>query len=53
MTIDTQNEMRILHQLWRDRHHRFLYPGTEEAIAFKERTEKRLESFKKQYPWLE
>jgi hypothetical protein len=53
MTIDTQNEMRILHQLWRDRHHRFLYPGTEEAIAFKERTEKRLESFKKQYLWLE
>jgi hypothetical protein len=53
MTIDTQNEMRTLHQLWRDRHHRFLYPGTEEAIAFKERTEKHLESFKKQYPWLE
>jgi hypothetical protein len=53
MTIDTQNEMRILHQLWRDRHHRFLYPGTEEAIAFKERTEKHLENLKKQYPWLE
>ena len=53
MTIDTQNEMRTLHQLWRDRHHRFLYPGTEEAIAFKERTEKHLENLKKQYPWLE
>ena len=53
MTADTQNEMRTLHQFWRDRHHRFLHPDTEEAIAFAQRTENRLQSLKKQYPWLE
>ena len=53
MTDDTQNEMRILHQLWRDRHHRFLHPDTEEAVTFAQRTENRLQSLKKQYPWLE
>ena len=53
MTVDTQNEMRTLHQFWRDRHHRFLHPDTEEAIAFAQRTENRLQSLKKQYPWLE
>lgn len=53
MAADTQNEMRALHQLWRDRHHRFLHPGTEDAVTFGERLEKRLQSLKKQYPWLE
>ena len=53
MTVDTQNEMRTLHQLWRDRHHRFLHPDTEDAIAFAQYTEIRLQSLKKQYPWLE
>ena len=53
MTADTQNEMRTLHQFWRDRHHRFLHPDTEDAIAFAQRTENRLQSLKKQYPWLE
>jgi broad specificity phosphatase PhoE len=53
MTVDTQNEMRTLHQFWRDRHHRFLHPDTEDAIAFAQRTENRLQSLKKQYPWLE
>ena len=28
MTTDTQQEMRILHQLWRDRQHRFLHPDS-------------------------
>jgi hypothetical protein len=53
MTVETQNEMRVLHQFWRDRHHRFLHPDTAEAIAFAQRTENRLQSLKKQYPWLE
>ena len=53
MNAATQHEMQVMHQLWRDRSHRFLHPDTEEAIAFAERTEKRLQSLKKQYPWLE
>ena len=53
MTVDTQNEMRVLHQFWRDRHHRLLHPDTAEAIAFAQRIENRLQSLKKQYPWLE
>ena len=53
MTVETQNEMRVLHQFWRDRHHRFLHPDTAEAIAFAQRIENRLQSLKKQYPWLE
>jgi hypothetical protein len=53
MTGDTQSEMRTLHQLWRDCHHRFLHPGAEESIAFAERIEKRFQDLKKQYPWLE
>ena len=52
MTADTQNEMRSLHQLWRDRHHRFLHPETEEAKDFAQRTEIRLQNLKKRYPWL-
>ena len=53
MTVDTQSEMRTLHQLWRDRHHRFLHPESEEAIAFAERLKERSQGLKKQYPWLE
>jgi hypothetical protein len=52
MTADTQNEMRSLHQLWRDCHHRFLHPETEEAKDFAQRTEIRLQNLKKRYPWL-
>ena len=53
MTVDTQSEMRTLHQLWRDRHHRFLHPESEEAIAFAEHLKERSQGLKKQYPWLE
>jgi hypothetical protein len=53
MTVDTQSEMRTLHQLWRDRHHRFLHPESEEAIAFAERLKERSRGLKQQYPWLE
>ena len=53
MTLDTQSEMRILRQLWQDRHHRVLHPETQDAITFAKRTETCLQSLKKQYPWLE
>ena len=53
MTVDTQSEMRTLHQLWRDRHHRFLHPESEEAIAFAEHLKERSQGLKKQYSWLE
>jgi hypothetical protein len=52
MTTDTQAEMRILHQLWRDRHHRFLHPDTDEAKAFLLRTEQKLQTLQQRYSWL-
>lgn len=52
MMKDTQAEMRTLHQLWRDRHHRFLHPESEEARAFQERTNQRLHELQERYPWL-
>ena len=52
MTIDTQGEMRTLYQLWRDRHHRFLHPESEEAQTFAERIASRVQNLKEQYPWL-
>ena len=52
MTADTQNEMRLLHQLWRDRHHRFLHPETEEAKVFAERIEQKLHDLQQRYAWL-
>lgn len=53
MTVDTKNEMRILYQLWLDRHHRFLHPETAKAKAFAERIEKRKNELKSQYHWLQ
>jgi hypothetical protein len=53
MSVDTQSEMRGLHQLWCDRHHRFLHPDSEQAVAFAECIKNRLEGLKKQYQWLE
>ena len=49
----TQNEMRTLHQLWRDRHHRFLHPESPEAQLFAERTKTRLQELQPRYPWIE
>ena len=48
----TQEEMRVLHQLWRDRHHRFLHPESAEAQVFAERTKKRLQELQPRYPWI-
>ena len=53
MTADTQNEMCTLHQLWRDRHHRFLHPESQEAQLFAQRTKKRLQDLQPRYPWIE
>ena len=52
MTTDTQQEMRILHQLWRDRHHRFLHPDSPEAEQFAEHIKTRLQQLQPRYPWL-
>lgn len=53
MTPATQAEMKYLHQLWRDRQHRFLHPDSEEARAFQERLNKRLHEVQQHYPWVE
>lgn len=52
MTTDTQQEMRVLHQLWRDRHHRFLHPDSPEAEQFAEHIKTRLQQLQPRYPWL-
>lgn len=53
MTADTQNEMRTLYQLWRDRHHRFLHPESDEARLFTQQIKTRLQLLQSRYPWLE
>ena len=52
MTTDTQQEMRVLHKLWRDRHHRFLHPESPEAEQFAEHIKTRLQALQPRYPWL-
>ena len=53
MTADTQNEMRTLHQLWRDRHHRSLHPDSPDAQQFAAHIKTRLQQLQPRYPWLE
>lgn len=53
MTADTQNEMRTLYQLWRDRHHHFLHPESDEARLFTQQIKTRLQLLQSRYPWLE
>lgn len=53
MTADTQNEMRTLYQLWRDRHHRCLHPESDEAQLFTQQIKTRLQLLQSRYPWLE
>ena len=50
---DTQMEMRVLNQLWRDQHHKLLHPESKEAQTFMQRLEQRKEQLQKQYPWIE
>lgn len=52
MTADTCNEMRTLHQLWRDRHHRFLHPESDEAKNFQTRVACKLQELQSHYAWL-
>lgn len=52
MSVDTQKEMRVLHQLWRDCHHRFLHPDSEEAKNFQQLVAQKFEELKQYYPWL-
>ena len=48
----TQEEMRALHQLWLDRHHRLLHPDSEEAERFRLHVEKQMVVLKERYPWI-
>ena len=50
---DTCKEMRVLHQLWRDRNHRFLHPESQEAQAFVSHLQDKIRQLRKKYPWLE
>ena len=52
MSIDTQAEMRILHQLWRDCHHRLLHPDSEEAERFRLHVANQMMELKERYPWI-
>ena len=52
MTAETHAEMHVLQQLWRDRHHRFLHPESEEAKRFEQRTAEKIQKLQRQYPWL-
>ena len=53
MTADTQAEMKTLHQLWRDEHHRFIHPDSMEAKRFLERLEQKKHELQEDYPWIE
>ena len=50
---DTQKEMRVLNQLWRDNHHRMLHPDTDEARTFFQRLAERKAQLQQRYPWIE
>lgn len=52
MTEDTRSEMRTLHQLWQDCHHRFLHPDSEEAERFRLHVERQMVALKERYPWI-
>ena len=53
MSDNTREQMRVLHQLWRDRHHRCLHPESQEAKAFEQHLSERVTKLKQVYPWLE
>ena len=50
---DTQKEMRVLNQLWRDNQHRMLHPETDEARSFVQRLAERKAQLQQRYPWIE
>ena len=53
MNKDTQKEMRVLNQLWRDNQHRMLHPETDEARSFVQRLAERKAQLQQRYPWIE
>ena len=53
MNKDTQTEMRVLNQLWRDNQHRMLHPDTDEARTFLQRLAERKAQLQQRYPWIE
>ena len=53
MIQDTQTEMRVLNQLWRDNQHRMLHPETDEARSFVQRLAERKAQLQQRYPWIE
>ena len=53
MTADTQAEMKTLHQLWRDEHHRFIHPDSMEAKRFLERLGQKKHELQEDSPWIE
>ena len=53
MNKDTQSEMRVLNQLWRDNQHRMLHPETDEARTFLLRLAERKAQLQQRYPWIE
>ena len=53
MNKDTQTEMRVLNQLWRDNHHRMLHPDTDEARTFLQRLAERKAQLQQRHPWIE
>lgn len=50
---DTQTEMRVLNQLWRDNQHRMLHPDTDEARTFLQRLAERKAQLQQRYPWID
>ena len=49
---NTQREMKELHALWLNRHHRSLFPNSPEDIQFKARTDEQFRALKERYPWI-
>jgi hypothetical protein len=52
MADDTRSEMQILHQLWRDRQHRFLHPDSLDAQSFQKKLNQRIQQVQSIYPWI-
>jgi len=52
MTPETQQEMRVLHQLYLDRHHTLLHPDSIDSHRFMKRLREKETALGKRYPWL-
>lgn len=52
ISSDTQEVMRTMHQLYKDRHHILLHPDSPESLAFTQRLREREQQLRVRYPWL-